>query len=105
MTATTTKAIAAHLKFNVEVRLSVQATMAKWKKLTNDYRFPEESWPSEALDVIYRFVEQELAYEASDELTHRVTVNLPEDTICGLKVTKPEIESVDLDDYELEALD
>ena len=104
MTATTTKAIAAHLTFNVEVRLSVSATKAEWKKLTEDYLDPEESWARHALDVIYRFVDQQIGYQASDELTDRVTVDFPEDAICGLTATEPEIECVDFNECEIEVI-
>ena len=55
MTATPTKAVKATLSFDVRVQVSVQATEAKWKKLTKEYRDPDESWTDEAESVIDTF--------------------------------------------------
>ena len=60
MTATTTKAVKATLDFSIQVQVSVQATEAKWKKVTKEYRDPNESWADEAESVINSFVEYEL---------------------------------------------
>ncbi|QBE68370.1 hypothetical protein SynWH8101_0780 [Synechococcus sp. WH 8101] len=98
----TSKAIAARLTFTVEVKLSVLATEAKWKKLTKDYRDPNESWASEAQSVIGCFIEEELAPKLSGELTDSVKVVLSDDTICGLDATEPAIFCCDLEDVELE---
>ena len=105
MPASTTQVIAAHLTFNVEVRLSVEATEAKWKQLTKDYRDPEERWADYARDVITTFISENLDYQISDELTDRLTLDLPGHTICGLQASKPVIECSELDSYELEGLD
>ena len=105
MSTPTTQVIAAHLTFNVGVRISVEATEAKWKQLTKDYRDPEERWADYAPDVITTFISENLDYQISDELTDRLTLDLPGHTICGLKASKPVIEWSELDDCELEVLE
>lgn len=103
MSASTTKAIAAHLKLNVEVRLSVEATEAKWKKLTKDYQDPNEKWEDE--DVINSFIEYELQEVLRDQLRERLLADLPTDPVFGLKTTKPVFEWSEFDDYELEVIE
>lgn len=105
MSTPTTQVIAAHLTFNVEVRLSVEATEAEWKKLTKGYQDPNERWADYARDVIDTFISEDLTYEIGHELTNSVTVGLPKQTICGLKASNPIIEYSELDNYELEGLD
>ena len=105
MSASTTKAIAAHLKLNVEVRLSVEATEAKWKKLTKDYRDPNEKWEDEDEWVIKSFIEDELDGVFRAELIEGFLADLPTDSVFGLKTTQPVIECSELDDCELEVLE
>ena len=103
MTSTTTKAIAAHLRFNVGIRFSVEATKAKWKKLSKIYRAPYTKWEDE--DVINRFIEYELQEVLTDQLIERLFADLPTDPVFGLKTTKPVFEWSELDDYELEVIE
>ena len=44
MTATKQQVVKATFDFSIRVQVSVQATEAKWKKLTKDYRDPDEKW-------------------------------------------------------------
>ncbi|QNG26995.1 hypothetical protein [Synechococcus sp. HK01-R] len=97
-----TKVITAHLNFNLEVQLSVQATEVKWKQLTKDYLDPEESWANQAQWIIGCFVEDELAEGIKQTLSTRAKVDLPNDPIFGLKATKPVVKCSDLEGFELE---
>ena len=104
MTATTTKAVEATLDFSIQVQVSVQATEAKWKKVTKEYRDPNESWADEAETVINTFVEYELEQVLREELQARLLADMPTDPIFGLKTTKPVVGCIDLDGVELEEL-
>ena len=97
MSASTTKAIAAHLKLNVEVRLSVEATEAKWKKLTKDYVDPNEPWAEQADTAIRCFCEDELGIELKEELFHtRLAADIPAAPLCGLKASQAHIDEIDV---------
>ena len=104
MTATTTKAVKATLFFSVQVQVSVQATEAKWKKLTKEYRDPNESWADEADSVIDSFVEYELEPVLREELETRLLADMPNDPVFGLKTTQP-VTSADFDGIELEEVE
>ena len=105
MTSTTTKAIAAHLRFNVGIRFSVEATKAKWKKLSKDYRDPYTKWEDEAESNIRSFIQDELDDVFRAELREDLLADLPTDLFFGLKSTKPVIEWSELDDCELVLLE
>ena len=97
MSASTTKAIAAHLKLNVEVRLSVEATEAKWKELTKDYRDPNKKWEDEDTLVIESFIQEEMDYVLREELQARFLPDLTTELFFGLKSTKPVLQWSQLD--------
>jgi|TARA_Y100000015_G_scaffold28451_1_gene27700 hypothetical protein len=105
MTATTTKAVEATLDFSIQVQVSVQATEAKWKKLTREYRLPSEKWDDEGEACINSFIEYDLGPVLKEELETRLLADMPTDPIFGLKTTKPVVGCIDLDGVELEELD
>ena len=105
MTATTTKAVKATLTFDVRVQVSVQATEAKWKKLTEDYVDPNEPWADQADAAIRCFCEDELGIELNEELFHtRLAADIPATPFCGLKASQAFIESIDIE-AELEEVE
>ena len=105
MTATTTKAVKATLTFDVRVQVSVQATEAKWKKLTSDYVDPNEPWADQADTAIRCFCEDELGIELNEELFHtRLAADIPAAPLCGLKASKASIEGIDVE-AELEEVE
>ena len=105
MTATTTKAVMATLDFSVQLQVSVQATEAKWKKLTKEYRDPNESWAAQADSVIDSFIDFDLGPVLKEELETRLLADMPTDPVFGLKATKPVVDCIDLENIELEGLD
>ena len=104
MTATTTKAVKAALDFCIQLQVSVQATEAKWKKLTKEYRDPNESWADEAESVITTFIECEFEQVLRDELQALLLAQRPY-PVFGLKATKPVVDCIDLDGVELEEVE
>ena len=101
MSATTTKAVKATLSFSIQVQVSVQATEAKWKKLTKEYRDPNESWADEADSAIDSFIDCELEHVLTDELETRLLADMPADPVFELKATKPVVDA-DFEGVELE---
>ena len=93
MNATTTKAVKATLSFSFQVEVTVQATEAKWKKLTKEYRDPDESWADEAESVIDTFIDCELEHVLREELETRLLADMPADPVFGLKATKPVVDA------------
>ncbi len=104
MTATTTKTVKATLSFSIQVEVSVQATEAKWKKLTKEYRDPDEKWEDEAESCINTFIECELEGVLRAELQTRLLADTPNDPVFGLKTTKPAID-IDFEGVELEEVE
>ena len=102
MTATTTKAVRATLSFSIQVQVSVQATEAKWKKLTKEYRDPSESWADEADSVIDSFIDFDLGPVLKEELETRLLADMPTDPVFGLKTTTPVVDDIDFESVELE---
>ena len=97
MTATTTKAVKATLTFDVRVQVSVQATEAKWKKLTKDYVDPNEPWAEQSDTAIRCFCEDELGIELKEELFHtRLAADIPAAPLCGLKASQAHIDEIDV---------
>ena len=104
MTATTTKAVKATLSFSVQVQVSVQATEAKWKKLTKEYRDPDEKWENDGETCIDTFIDCELEEVIREELQTRLLADMPNDPVFGLKTTQP-VTSADFEGIELEEVE
>ena len=104
MTATTAKALRATLDFSIQVQVSVQATEAKWKKLTKEYRDPNESWADEAESCIEGFIDFDLGPVLKEELETRLLADMPAGPIFGLKATKPVVDA-DFEGVELEEVE
>ena len=105
MTAKTTKAVKATLTFDVRVHVSVQATQAKWKKLTKDYVDPSEPLVDQADTAIRCFCEDELGIELKDELFHtRLAADISAAPLCGLEASQAQIDDIDVD-VELEEVE
>ena len=105
MTATTTKAVEATLDFSIQFQISVQATEAKWKKLTRGYRLPSEKWDDEVESVISSFIEYELEELLRGELETLLLADMPTNKVFGLKTTKQVVDCIDLDCVELEEVE
>ena len=105
MTATTTKAVKATLSFSIQVQVSVQATEAKWKKLTKEYRDPNGSWADEADSVIDSFIDFDLGPVLKEELETRLLADMPTDPVFGLKTTTPVVDDIDFEGVELEEVE
>ena len=52
MTATKQQVVKATLNFSVQFNVLVQATEAKWKRLTKDGQEPDEKWEDQGAWVI-----------------------------------------------------
>ena len=102
MTATTTKAVKATLSFSIQVQVSVQATEAKWKKLTKEYRDPDEKWEDDAEQCIEGFIDFDLGPVLKEELETRLLADMPTDPVFGLKTTTPVVDDIDVEGVELE---
>lgn len=106
---TSNKAIAAHLTFNFGVRLSFQATEAKWRELTKDYRAPYTKWEDKAESIIHDFIEGEMEGELIEEFVTRLLADISMDfiltPIAMLKTTEPVINHAQLRGVVLEGLD
>ena len=105
MTATKQQVVKATLSFDVRVQVSVQATEAKWKKLTKEYRDPDEKWEDDASNCIDGFIEYDLGPVLKEELETRLLADMPTDPVFGLKTTTPVVDDIDVEGVELEEVE
>ena len=104
MTATKQQVVKATLNFSVQFNVSVQATEAKWKRLTKDHRDPAEKWEDEGAFAIESFCEDLAEPLLSKHFQERLIGDPVWDSIevKGLTGSEVQVQCLDFDGVELE---
>ena len=69
------KLVKATLDFSANFKVSLQATEAKWKQLTKEYRDPDEKWEHEAECVIQLLCEGIAEETLTDLFAKRISAD------------------------------
>ena len=104
MPATKQQVVKATLNFSAQFNVSVQATEARWKRLTKDGQDPDEKWEDQGAWVIQCFCEDLAEPQFSELFQQRLIADRVWDSIevKGLFGSEVQFECLDFEGVEIE---